>query len=48
MNCVKEVELKRGWACIVEGEHIPEGALVLTKRPEFLEAYVKQLKDVLI
>ena len=30
MECVKEVKLKRGWACFVEGVYVPQGALVLT------------------
>lgn len=37
--CIKEIKLRRGWACVEEGERIPEGALVLTKPVEELSAY---------
>ncbi|MCX8136833.1 hypothetical protein [Pyrobaculum aerophilum] len=31
--CRKEIQLKRGWACVVDGVYVPEGALVLTRPP---------------
>lgn len=48
LNCVKETKLMRGWACVVEGEYVPEGALVVTKPESVLEAYVEELRDVFL
>lgn len=39
MNCIKEIRLSRGLACVVEGEAVPEGAVEVTKPPEALAAY---------
>ena len=39
MDCVKEIRLRRGLACVVEGEAVPEGAVEVTKPPEALLAY---------
>ncbi|AFA38030.1 hypothetical protein Pogu_0003 [Pyrobaculum oguniense TE7] len=46
MKCVKEVKLRRGWACVAEGEHIPRGALVLTKPPEKIAQYADFAKQI--
>ena len=46
MECVKEVRLRRGWACVAEGERIPEGALVLTKPPDKIAAYADFVKRI--
>lgn len=46
MECVKEVRLRRGWACVAEGEQIPEGALVLTKPPDRIAQYADFVRRV--
>ncbi|MEM4438036.1 MAG: hypothetical protein QW680_05305 [Pyrobaculum sp.] len=46
MNCVKEVRLRRGWACVVEGAYAPEGALALTKPPWKIAAYKDYVKNI--
>ena len=36
MECIKEVELRSGSLCVVEGQYVPKGALVLTDPSVYL------------